>query len=265
MHGHAEADGGGGRGNREAGVSLTAMNPARGGTFTVRARLPQTVAAPLYVDANEPRGIADRLVELGVEVERKKIAPGDYVCGEIGIERKTLHDFFSSLVKKRLFEQLQRLREAYPVALLVLEGDLAEVSEFASPQAILGAFVAIEVDERVPILTTADREQTALLLSVIWKRQDKARAAYGLRHKPKAMDLEERQRFLVEGLPSVGDTLARNLLEHFGSARAVFTADERALQEVPKIGEGKAAEIVRVLTARYEGKQRRLEERADEG
>lgn len=223
------------------------------------------MAAPLYVDANEPREIADRLVALGVEVERRKIAPGDYVCGEIGIERKSLTDFFSSLVKKRLFEQLRRLREAYPVALMVLEGDLAEVSEFESPQALLGAFVAIEVDERVPILTTVDREQTALLLSVIWKRQDRERAAYGLRHKPKALSLEERQRFLVEGLPSVGETLARNLLEHFGSARAVFAADEAALREVPKIGEGKSAEIVRVLTARYEGRQRRLEDGAEEG
>ena len=223
------------------------------------------MAVDLFVDANEPKEIHERLLELGVPAVRRKIAPGDYVCGEIGIERKTLHDFFSSLIRKRLFEQLQRLRESYPVALMVLEGDLAEVSEFASPQAILGAFVAIEVDERVPILTTADREQTATLLSVIWKRQDRARAEYGLRHKPKAMDLGERQRFLVEGLPSVGETLARNLLEHFGSARAVFAADEGALQEVPKIGEGRAAEIVRVLTARYEGKQRRLEDEAREG
>ena len=217
-------------------------------------------AADLVVDANEPREIYERLLELGVSAVRKKIAPGDYVCGEIGIERKSLNDFFSSLVKKRLFEQLRRLRDAYPVALMVLEGDLAEVSEFESPQALLGAFVAIEVDERVPILTTADRDQTAMLLSVIWKRQDRQRASYGLRHKPKTLSLEERQRFLVEGLPSVGDTIARNLLEHFGSVRAVFTADEATLREVRKIGEGKAAEIARVLTAKYEGHQKRLDE-----
>jgi len=175
------------------------------------------VAAPLYVDTNEPKDIAKRLAELGVAVERKKIAPGDYVCGEVGIERKTISDFFRSLVNKRLFEQLRRLRESYPVALLVLEGDLQEISEFKNPQAVLGAFVAIEVDERVPILATADKEQTAALLSVIWKRQDRERAAYGLRHKPKTLDLGERQRFIVEGLPNVGETLANNLLEHFGS------------------------------------------------
>ena len=223
------------------------------------------MAVDLVVDSNEPGEILERLLALGVPAVRRKIAPGDYVCGEIGIERKTVSDFFGSLVKKRLFEQLRRLRDSYPVALMILEGDLHEVSDFKSPQAILGAFVAIEVDERVPILATADRDQTAALLTVIWKRQDRARSAYGLRHKPKTLDLEERQRFMVEGLPSVGDTLARNLLEHFGSVRAVFAADAAELRQVPKIGEGKAAEIVRVVTARYEGRQRRLEDAGEAG
>src|SRR5439155_761751 len=175
------------------------------------------------------------------------------------IERKTISDFFGSLVQKRLFEQLRRLRDSYPVALMILEGDPQEISEFKSPQAFLGAIVTIEVDERVAILTTADREQTAALLAVIWRRLDRERASYGLRHKPKTLDLEERQRFLVEGLPNVGETLARNLLEHFGSVRAVFTADEEELREVPKIGEGKAAEIARVLGSRYEGRQKRID------
>src|SRR3990172_3370117 len=143
--------------------------------------------ADLVVEANEPRAIHDRLVELGGSAVRGKITPGDYVCGEIGIERKTLQDFFASLIRKRLFEQLRRLREAYPVALLILEGDLAE------------------------------------------------------------------------GLPSVGDVLARNLLEHFGSVRAVFAADEAALRQVPGIGGAKAAVIVAVLGEKYEGRQRRID------
>ncbi|HEX9341704.1 MAG TPA: ERCC4 domain-containing protein [Thermoplasmata archaeon] len=215
---------------------------------------------PLVVDSNEPEDISERLRELGVTIEVRKIAPGDYVLGPIGIERKALSDFFNSLVRKRLFEQVQRLREAYPQPLLILEGDLAEISTFKHPQSILGALLALEVAERVPVLTTADKEQTALLLSVLWKRQDKGAAEYGLRHKPKAMTIEQRQRFLIEGLPSVGETLARNLLERFGSVRAVFNASEEELKRVPKIGEVKAAEIVRLASAPYEGKQRHLED-----
>ncbi len=218
------------------------------------------VRTPLIVDANEPEDIPEKLRGLGVEFEVKKIAPGDYVLGPVGIERKSLNDFFGSLVKKRLFEQVQRLRDAYPQPLVILEGDLAEISTFRHPQSILGALLALETTERVPVLTTADKDQTALLLSVLWKKQDSSAAEYGLRHKPKALTLDQRQRFLVEGLPSVGDTLARNLLEHFGTVQAVFNATEEELKRVAKIGDMKAAEIVRLVRAKYEAEQRRLEE-----
>src|SRR5947208_5728998 len=227
---------------------------------TIRSR----VRIPLVVDSNEPEDIPERLRELGVDIEVRKIAPGDYVLGPVGIERKTLSDFFNSMVRKRLFEQVRRLREAYPQPLVVLEGDLAEISTFRSPQAILGALLVLETTERVPVLTTADKEQTAMLLSILWKRQDKGAAEYGLRHKPKAMSLEQRQRFVVEGLPSIGETLARSLLERFGSVRAVFSATEEDLKKVPKIGDVKAAEIARPSNSPYEGDQKHLEdERSD--
>ena len=220
------------------------------------------VLAPLVMDSNEPDEIHERLVELKVNVERQKIAPGDYVVGPIGIERKSLTDFFSSIIKKRLFEQVRRLREAYPQPLVLLEGDLAEISTYRHPQSLLGAIAALEITERVPILTTADREQSAILLSVIWKRQDTGAASYGLRHKPKALSLGQQQRFLVEGLPHVGETLAKNLLERFGTVRAVFGASRAELEHVPKIGGARAAEIERLVTAAYEGEQAHLE---DEG
>jgi len=218
------------------------------------------VRIPLVVDSNEPEDIPERLRELGVEIEIRKIAPGDYVLGPVGIERKTLYDFFNSMVRKRLFEQVRRLRDAYPQPLVILEGDLAEISTFRSPQAILGALLVLETTERVPVLTTADKEQTSLLLSILWKRQDKGAADYGLRHKPKAMSLEQRQRFAVEGLPSIGETLARSLLERFGSVRAVFSATEEDLKKVPKIGDIKAAEIVRLSNSPYEGDQKHFDD-----
>src|SRR5438128_7716352 len=163
------------------------------------------------------------------------------------------------MVRKRLFEQVQRLRDAYPQPLVILEGDLAEIWTYKSPQAILGALLVLETTERVPVLTTADKGQTARLLSILWKRQEKGTAEYGLRHKPKAMSLEQRQRFVVEGLPSIGETLARSLLERFGSVRAVFTASEQDLKKVLKMRDIQAAEIGRLSSAPYEGDQKRIE------
>lgn len=214
----------------------------------------------IVVDHREPADIPARLDELGVPVEVRRISPGDYIVGEVAVERKTVSDFFSSLVRKRLFEQVERLREAYPVPLVLVEGDLAEISESKNPRAFWGAFLAFTLREHVPLLFTPDQEQTCQALATLHKRAWATVQEYGLRHKPKMMDLEARQRFLVQGLPSVGETLSQNLLEHFGSPRAVFNAHARALGDVPKIGPTKAAEIVKVLTSKWEGRQRRLEE-----
>ncbi len=191
-------------------------------------------------------------------VEVKQIYPGDYVVGEVAVERKTVTDFFSSLVKQRLFEQVQRLRDSYPMPLVLVEGDLAEISEYKNPRAFWGAFLKFALDDNVPLVFTPDQEQTCQALVTLHRRIGAKAAEYGLRHKPKTLDLEARQRFLVQGLPSVGETLSQNLLERFGSVRGVFNADERALADVAKIGPKKAAEIARVVTAKWEGRQRRL-------
>lgn len=216
----------------------------------------------IVVDHREPADVVARLEELGMPVEVKQISPGDYVIGEVAVERKTVSDFFASLVDGRIFDQLQRLREAYPVPLVLVEGDLAAISEYKNPRAFWGAFLKFEIDDNVPVVFTPDQEQTCQVLVTLHRRIGARAAEYGLRHRPKMMTLEARQRYLVQGLPSVGETLSKNLLERFGSPRSVFAADERALAEVAKIGPKKAAEIVRVLTAKWEGDQTRIE---DEG
>ena len=216
--------------------------------------------AVIVVDHREPNDIVARLEELGMPVQVKQIYPGDYIVGEVAVERKTVSDFFSSLIRKRLFEQVQRLREAYPVPMVLVEGELAAISEYKNPRVFWGAFLAFTLQERVPLIFTPDAEQTCQVLVTLHKRAGAGASEYGLRHKPKILSLEERQRFLVQGLPNVGETLSRNLLERFGSVRAVFSADERSLADVPKIGNKKSADIVQILTAKWEGRQRRLEE-----
>ena len=48
-------------------------------------------------------------------------------------------------------------------------------------------------------------------------------------------------------LPGISTVGARRLLEHFGSLRAVFTADERELRAVPGIGPVRSAALARLF------------------
>lgn len=81
-----------------------------------------------------------------------------------------------------LFDQVLRLKECYPVASLVVEGDISGISEYQNPGAFWGAFLAITLDEGVPIFFAPDIEQTAHSLYVVDRRQSKGVGDYGLRH-----------------------------------------------------------------------------------
>ncbi|MFQ6012644.1 MAG: ERCC4 domain-containing protein [Thermoplasmata archaeon] len=214
----------------------------------------------LYVDVHEPEEIERHLREAGVSVKRKTLAPGDYVVGEVGVERKTIRDFFSSIVNRRLWEQVSRLRDTYPRPLVVVEGDLALLDDFPNPKAFWGTFLALHLEEGVPVLFPPTYLHTALLLETLYRRQRETRSSFGLRHKPKLLSLPQRQEFAVQGLPQIGDTLSRTLLERFGSVRGVMAASERDLMKVPMIGPGKAFRIAELLDAPYAGGQRRIED-----
>jgi Fanconi anemia group M protein len=212
----------------------------------------------MIIDIQEPKSIQNLLAKKCVKLKVKSITPGDYIIGELGIERKTLRDFFSSMIKKRLFDQLKRLKECYPQCLLIVEGNLNEINYFKNPGAFWGCFYTIISELGVPIFFTPDPKQTAILLYTLYQRQFKEKREETLRFKPKFLTIEQKQEFLVEGLPNIGEKLSKLLLEYFGSVRNVYIAKENDLMAVHGIGEKIAKEITEILDMRYKGKQKRL-------
>jgi Fanconi anemia group M protein len=171
------------------------------------------------------------------------------------------------MIDKRLFEQLSRLRAAYPAPVaLLLEGDLSFFEERRQPKASWGALAAIAVDMGVTLLPTPSKEATADLLTVLARRAAREHVANGggggmrhdVRFKPRTPGASAAQRFAVQGLPGIGDVVSDKLLEHFGSVRRVFAATERELLRVPGVGKGRAKEVAAFLDMRYQGRQGRL-------
>ena len=208
------------------------------------------------MDVHEPKAIARHLKDLKVPFTVKNITPGDYVVGEVGIERKTLGDFFSSLVRKRLFDQVFRLKSCYQTPIVLVEGDLNDITTHRNPAALRGALLAILMDEDIRVLFSPNRLETARILRAVWRRQENGGSNYGLRHKPKMLTMGEKQLFVVQGFPNVGGILSKNLLEEFGSVRRVMMANREDLMRVPKIGKKKADEITLVLDEEYEGSRK---------
>jgi ERCC4-type nuclease len=206
----------------------------------------------IQCDSREARsGIAARLASVkGIEVVQLELACGDYRVGdELLIERKAATDFVLSIMDGRLFEQVAKMAAETSRAVILLEGDPLKVRSEMREESILGAMSAIPVFFNVSLLQAGSIEQSAMLIATM-ARHVTAGLGYeiGLRaKKPKETGLVAQ--FLAEGLPGVGPETARKLLNHFGSARKMFSADAAAMQRVNGVGPKTAQVIQAALDA----------------
>jgi Fanconi anemia group M protein len=199
-------------------------------------------------------GVAEWLaLQPEVRLEWRQLLVADYVIGEsAAVERKRAADFVASIIDRRLFDQIERMAESFTHPILVIEGgDLYGVRR-VHPNAVRGALSYVALLKGVPILCTADAEDTAALLLVMARH-----AQHGLGYqvplqlKRRASSPAQRQQYVLEALPGVGPTLAQALLAHFGSVAAAMSATEDELRAVPGVGPTRACTIRAVLDRPY--------------
>jgi DNA excision repair protein ERCC-4 len=183
----------------------------------------------------------------GAEVSVRRLALGDYLLDErLLFERKTLCDFAVSLKDGRLFEQGVRLAASPLHKAIILEGRAHDVPESGMRrEALQGAIVSLGLFLGIPILRSADAEESARLMLYAARQFDRIasqtppRSFKGKRPKGK----RKTQLRILESLPGIGPDTASKLLEEFGSVEAVLSANEQALLSVAGIGERRAKSI----------------------
>ena len=216
----------------------------------------------IVIDIHEPYDLVELLKKRGAQVKVKKLDVADYVIGNIGVERKSFQDFFRSIIDKRIFSQLERMKEAYEKHILILEGDLqTALYTISNPNVILGEIISIILDMNIGIIYSRDKEETVNILYMIWRRIRREKRETVLRYKPKIMSKKERLLFILEGFPGIGDKLAENILNHYGTIRNFATTSLSELMDIEGIGEKKAKDIIEILTLDYRKlkRMRRLE------
>ncbi len=205
----------------------------------------------IRVDDREQRGKLLSILQQApnAEVTIERLSVGDYeVDGQLIIERKTLLDLAASLKEGRLFAQLYRLLQAEIPCALLLEGSSDDLARSGMRrEAIQGALVQITLFMQIPVLRALDATESASLLLMIARHLHtlSARKPVGpKRYRASRITRKEKQQlYLLQGLPGIGLTRARLLLEKFGSVEEVLTASERELQQVAGIGSSTAKKI----------------------
>jgi Fanconi anemia group M protein len=185
-------------------------------------------------------------------VKLAELKVGDYVVSEkVVVERKTARDLAASIIDKRLFSQARDMASAYEKPFFIIEGGDPYTVSGVSPQAVRGSILSLMLDFRIPALLTRDATETALTLVSVAKREQVERGAYISVREKKPPSLPEMQEYVVAGLPHVELTLAKRLLDAFGSVEKVFTATEEELKNVRGIGGTIAQKIREVITGKY--------------
>ena len=186
----------------------------------------------VIIDIHEKNSLVPaELAALQIPFKFQHLEVGDYLINNLAIERKTINDLKSSIINKRIFTQLQNLKQ-YPSSLLLIEGSQDELSnnEILHENALRGFLLSLALQEKIPFIITLDSKDTARHLSLLACK--KSSSELSLRPSRIFTTKEEQLQFILEGFPHIGPVKAKALLARFRSLNAIINASESELQEM---------------------------------
>ena len=183
-------------------------------------------------EASSAAKIVKGLVERGVNIKTETLDKGDYILSDqCAVERKTVHDFVYTLTRRYLFEQLFRLKEAYPKSLIVLEGYLPVIYKFShiQPVAVWGAMFNL-AKNGIALVNTTSYKETVDFLYVAARQEQIVEKRAPTVHAFKKMDtLADAQVYFVASLPNIGREKALAVLKSYQTPlNAVINVDDWA-------------------------------------
>lgn len=216
-------------------------------TARIKKEIPKQKVIIDYREKNSL--VVSSLVKLGFETELKELKVADYLVNNIAIERKTVSDFYSSMISKRIFNQMEELQQ-YEDKLIIIEG--LENKELyndyqmngINANAIRGFLLSITLKYKIPVIFTKNSFDTAKFIEVLAKKKKRENS---LNVTKKNLTKKEQKQFILESFSGIGPKNAKKLLEEFHTLGNIFNASQKKLQEII----GKKAEIFELIKEKY--------------
>ncbi|MCI0563955.1 MAG: helix-hairpin-helix domain-containing protein, partial [Nitrososphaera sp.] len=223
-------------------------------------------AIRIVVDERErSSGIPDLLRSTGAAIDFAQLAVGDYIVSpETAVERKTVRDLLSSIYDGRLYLQCSDLVKHFQKPMIVIQGNMAELSEMPedfgeneerhiaerTPLAY-DALATVAMDFRIPVIHTPSAEQTAQLLVTLVNKSLREGKATGplLRKIKKENPVYVQQLSILTSVPGVGEKLATRMLARFRTPNRALNASAAELAAIPGFGLARALRVRKVLDA----------------
>lgn len=205
-------------------------------------------------EASSAAKIVKGLVERGVKVKTQALEKGDYILSdECAVERKTVSDFVYTLTRRYLFEQLFRLKDAYPKSFILLEGYLPVIYKFShvQPAAIWGAMFNL-AKNGIALVNTNSYKESIDFLYVAARQEQIAEKRSPTVHAFKKTDtLADAQVYFVASLPNIGREKAVALLKSYQTPLNAFINVDDWTKNVRGLGPVISSRVKEVLSAPY--------------
>lgn len=206
-------------------------------------------------EANCASKIVSGLLERGAEVQVRALEKGDYILSDAcAVERKTIQDFVHTLTRRNLFDQIFQLKEAYPKALIVLEGYMPTVYKFSKirPEAIWGALFTLAKNS-IAVINTSSYKETVDFLYIAASQEQLTEKRTPTVHPVKKYEtITDAQIFLVASLPNIGREKAIAILKSYKTPINAFLNVDEWPKKVYGLGQKISSKAKEVLTKPFE-------------
>lgn len=219
-------------------------------------------APQIRIDYRErPSGVPALLEKLGLPTQVCELPVGDYIVGEIAIERKTASDFIGSLTSGHLNNQLYELSSNFNLSYLIVTGNLfAEYVVSNIPKnALISKMIGCSAK------CSADGKQGNIITLQLFSDEDLAQAIRFLYDKVQHPEFrlpdlpkfrpssDDWMTYVLKSLPDIAEVRAKALLTHFGTLEAVFKATAEDLAKVDGISKRRAEKLFTLFHEHYKG------------
>ncbi len=208
----------------------------------------------IIIDSRESSSrLCSLICEKVQNIEFSALDIGDYIVGEDSIiERKSINDFVSSILDKRIFNQINRLKEIKK-PLLIIEGDKTKLLQTnLHENVIYSILLHILIDQKIPIFFTNDENESLLLILNFARRGQLGPSDSFSPHAHKQITtLPQMQEYFISALPFIGPKLARRLLKKAKTIKKIINAKQERLQKVEGVGDKKAKILYDLFNQEY--------------
>ncbi len=206
----------------------------------------------ITVDTRERGKITKALEQIpGVTLTFAELESGDYLLGDgYAVERKSATDFILSVVDQSLMDKTAKLKARHAHPIYVIESGTRDLFTARFHQKAFDVHMALAyltVLQQVPVLTTPDFEQSAMLIYFLAIDVQHHRSAKLDRRSNKPEVVTEAQQYFLEGLPGIDADRAETLLKQFGGVAQVLAAEPAALRSAARLSPEAAALLQEVL------------------